>query len=300
MVAGSEIVAWRPSVAGVSEVLHAHMTDHSYPMHTHAAWTLLIVDDGMVKYDLDRHEHGVLRRAVSLLPPHIPHNGSAATPTGFRKRVLYLDSSHVADDLIGRAVDHSVLDDHALHGRVHRLHTSLLRPGEELEAESRLAFIAERLRGHLLDRVAAPAVVRDAGLAHRLRDLLDARFVEGVTLGAASELLHAHPTHLVRAFGREFGVGPHQYLTGRRVDLARGLLLDGMPPHTVAVTAGFYDQSHLNRHFKRALGISPGRFARTGAHLVSAARPTTRSTAGTVITASTAIGTTAPSPGDNG
>ncbi|MFJ8740797.1 AraC family transcriptional regulator [Embleya sp. NPDC127516] len=264
MVAGAEIVAWRPAVAGVREVLHAHMTDHAYPMHTHAAWTLLIVDDGMVRYDLDRHEHGALRSTVSLLPPHVPHNGSAATPTGFRKRVLYLDSSHVADELIGPAVDHPVLADLALSRRVHRLHTSLLRPGEELEAESRLAFIAERLRGHLVGRVDAPPAVRDPGLARRLRDLLDDRFVEGVTLAEAARLLYAHPTHLVRAFGREFGIGPHQYLTGRRVDLARGLLLDGMPPHTVAVTAGFYDQSHLNRHFKRVLGTSPGRFARGG------------------------------------
>jgi AraC-like DNA-binding protein len=76
-------------------------------------------------------------------------------------------------------------------------------------------------------------------------------------------VLGAHPSHLVRVFGREFGMPPHRYLTGRRVDLARHLLLDGRRPAEVATAAGFYDQAHLTRHFRRLLGTSPARFVRT-------------------------------------
>jgi AraC-like DNA-binding protein len=53
-------------------------------------------------------------------------------------------------------------------------------------------------------------------------------------------------------------------MTSRRIDLARGLLLDGMPPSLAAAEAGFYDQSHLTRHFRHVLGTSPGRYARSG------------------------------------
>ncbi len=67
---------------GVTEVLHARMTSHVYPMHTHEAWTLLIVDDGSIRYDLHRSEHGAVARAVTLLPPQVPHNGRAAVPSG--------------------------------------------------------------------------------------------------------------------------------------------------------------------------------------------------------------------------
>jgi len=94
--------------------------------------------------------------------------------------------------------------------------------------------------------------------------LIAARFREKVTLREASDALHAHPAHLVRVFSRKFGISPHQYLTSRRVDLARRLLLDGMPPGLAAAEAGFYDQSHLSRHFKHVLGTSPGRYARSG------------------------------------
>jgi AraC-like DNA-binding protein len=259
-----EVSAWRPSVAGVVEVFHAHFTEHAYPMHVHDAWTLLIVDDGAVRYELDRHQRGTPAGTVSLLPPQVPHNGSPATPHGFRKRVLYLDTTHLDESLIGPAVDGPDLADPVLRRRVAQLHTALAGRGDEFEAESRLALVAERLTEHLRP---APAVAAgrppDRGVARSLRDLLDAHLREGVTLHEAARLLHAHPTHLVRAFSGAFGIAPHQYVTARRVDLARRLLLAGRPPGEAATAAGFYDQSHLARHFKRVVGTTPGRYART-------------------------------------
>ncbi|MEU1599051.1 AraC family transcriptional regulator [Streptomyces sp. NPDC005708] len=274
MVHGQEVSAWRPSVPGVMEVFHAHFTEHVYPMHVHDAWTLLIVDDGAVRYDLDRHERGTPNDTVSLLPPQVPHNGSPATSHGFRKRVLYLSTTQLDESYIGPAVDGPDLTNPVLRRRIGQLHTALARRGDELEAESRLALISQRLREHLRPRTAViGGTVPHRGIAHDLRDLLDERFLEGTTLEEAARSLHAHPAHLVRAFSAAFGIAPHQYMTSRRVDLARRLLLDGRPPGEVATAAGFYDQSHLTRHFKRLLGIAPGHYARTGAHRLSRNRP---------------------------
>lgn len=255
-----EVSAWRPRVPGVVEVFHAHFTEYAYPMHVHEAWTLLIVDDGAVRYDLDRHEHGTPHDTVSLLPPHIPHNGSPATPDGFRKRVVYLDSSHLGEELIGAAVDGPDLRDPVLRQRVGRLHSALGRPGDELEAESRLTLVGERLRSHLRRRSEEAPRRRDPVLARRLRELLDAHVVAGVSLEEAARLLHAHPAHLVRAFSGAYGIAPHQYLMSRRVGRARRLLLDGLLPGEVAPAAGFYDQAHLTRHFKKLVGVTPGRY----------------------------------------
>ncbi|MET8802699.1 AraC family transcriptional regulator [Streptomyces sp. NPDC004546] len=259
MAARQEVSAWRPRVPGVTEVFHAHFTEYAYPMHVHDAWTLLIVDDGAVRYDLDRHEHGTPQDTVTLLPPHVPHNGSPATPDGFRKRVVYLDSSRLGEDLIGRAVDTPDLRDPVLRRHVGRLHSALARPGDELEAESRLTLVGERLRG-LLRRTDAPAYRPDPVLARALRELLDARVVEGLSLEEAARLLHAHPAHLVRAFSGAYGIAPHQYLMSRRVGRARRLLLDGLAPGEVAPATGFYDQAHLTRHFKKLVGVTPGRY----------------------------------------
>ncbi|MFH9572089.1 AraC family transcriptional regulator [Streptomyces sp. NPDC017454] len=259
------VSAWRPRVPGVVEVFHAHYTEYAYPMHVHDAWTLLIVDDGAVRYDLDRHEHGTPHDTVSLLPPHVPHNGSPATPDGFRKRVLYLDASRLGDDLIGAAVDAPDLRDPVLRRRVGQLHSALALPGDELEAESRLTLIGERLHTHLRPPGKAGPVRRgDPVLARRLRELLDERVVQGVGLADAAALVRAHPAHLVRAFSGAYGIAPHQYLMSRRVDRARRLLLAGRAPADVAAATGFYDQAHLTRHFKRLVGVTPGRYRTSG------------------------------------
>ncbi|NJP52599.1 AraC family transcriptional regulator [Streptomyces sp. SBST2-5] len=260
-----QVSAWRPRVPGVAEVFHARFTEYAYPMHVHDAWTLLIVDDGAVRYDLDRHEHGTPHDTVTLLPPHVPHNGAPATADGFRKRVLYLDGGdggRLDDRLIGAAVDRPEVRDPLLRQRVAQVHAALVHPGDELEAESRLTLIGERLRAHLLSQQDAPAPRRDPVLARRLRELLDAQVVEGLTLEEAARQLSAHPAHLVRAFSGAYGIAPHQYLMSRRVGLARRLLLEGGSPGEVAVAAGFYDQAHLTRHFRRLVGVTPGRYRR--------------------------------------
>jgi AraC-like DNA-binding protein len=86
---------------------------------------------------------------------------------------------------------------------------------------------------------------------------------EAVTLNDAGVQLGASPTHLVRCFTRTFGVAPHAYVLGRRIDAARRRLLDGRPLAEVAVGVGFHDQSHLTRHFRRHVGTTPARYART-------------------------------------
>ena len=142
----------------------------------------------------------------------------------------------------------------------------MLRPDvDALKAESRLVFVLERLAQHLDRAVAGAPDVRDDALADRVRELIDARVAEGLSLTETAEAFGVHPTSVVRAFTRRHGLPPHRYLTGRRIDLARRLLLAGMPAAEVATAAGFADQSHLTRHFRRMLGTTPVAYARSGA-----------------------------------
>lgn len=253
--------AWRPDVPHLREVLHAEFTEHAYPSHTHGDWTVLVVDAGAVSYDLDRHPHTAEPTTVTLLPPHVPHDGrSARLGTGFRKRVLYLDESWLPTGAVGHSVDHpTVARPDAAQG-VQGVHRALAG-GDVLEVESWLARLHDILGEHL--HGPAPSTAPDAPLARRLRELLDQAVVAGVTLDEASHLLGAHPSHLVRAFSQAYGIAPHRYLTSRRVDLARRLILDGHAVADAAHRAGFHDQAHLTRHFRRVLGTTPGVFARS-------------------------------------
>ena len=81
-------------------------------------------------------------------------------------------------------------------------------------------------------------------------------------MAAAAAQLGVGPTQLARAFSHAFGIPPHAYVLGRRLEAARDRILGGQPLADVAAEVGFYDQAHLSRRFKRFLGTTPGRFAR--------------------------------------
>lgn len=253
------IHAWHPEVPLIQEVLHARFEHHAYPSHTHDSWTVLLVDQGTVTYDLDRHEHQTSNSAVTLLPPQVPHDGRSATPdVPFRKRVLYLEPEWLPDTAVDAAAESPTLFDPSVTAAVDRIHAALNDPADVLAAECGVLALRDLVQLHLKSPVETAS---DKPLARRLRQLLDDRVDETVTIAEAAAELGAHRSHLVRVFTQTYGIAPHQYVIGRRVDRARRLLLLGHSPAEAAAESGFHDQSHLTRHFRRTLGTTPGVFA---------------------------------------
>jgi AraC-like DNA-binding protein len=86
--------------------------------------------------------------------------------------------------------------------------------------------------------------------------------MEIVSLERLADLAGLSPFHLTRIFRREVGLPPHVYLKQVRVFKARQLLDQGLAIAEAAAEAGFTDQSHLSRQFKKLLGITPGQYRR--------------------------------------
>jgi AraC-like DNA-binding protein len=99
----------------------------------------------------------------------------------------------------------------------------------------------------LVKRVAAE-LARDFGGQMRLRDIANAN---GYNV-----------YQLIRAFRRGVGTTPHAYMMRLRLDYAAIRLVEGDTIARAAAEAGFADQSHMTRHFKRVFGTTPGRFMR--------------------------------------
>ncbi len=257
-----QIEAWRPpGIKEISEVFHARIEGYGYPAHSHDTWTVLILDTGAITYDLDRRQCGAIGDTVAILPPGVTHNGKPARgASGFAKRVLYLDQSVLPVALTGAAVDRTNITDPALRRCLSDLHDELRLGADPFSASSAVSLIAERITQRLANRP-TPVDAAERGVAHQLRLMLDTPDTASITLDAAADALGRSKAHLVRSFTAAFGVAPHAYLIGRRVEAARKLLLDGVRPAEVATAVGFYDQSHLTRHFKRHTSVPPAAFA---------------------------------------
>jgi AraC-like DNA-binding protein len=119
----------------------------------------------------------------------------------------------------------------------------------------------------IAEAIEALAMIGDARCEHtrpvrRAIELLRAQLAESVTLDDLAAHAGLDKFHLCRAFRAQVGVPPYAYLTLLRIVRAKELLAAGMRPRDIALLVGFYDQSQLNRHFRRIVGTTPAQYAR--------------------------------------
>ncbi|WP_396333251.1 helix-turn-helix transcriptional regulator [Burkholderia anthina] len=104
----------------------------------------------------------------------------------------------------------------------------------------------------------APRVARPVSTA--IGDVLrtiDASFAQPLNLDMLATVAGLSVSRFTARFRSEVGLSPHRYLCLVRVRRAQDLLRAGLAPSVVATEVGFFDQSHLCRHFRRVLGITP-------------------------------------------
>jgi AraC family transcriptional regulator len=135
--------------------------------------------------------------------------------------------------------------------------------GGPLAAES----LANVLAVHLIRHVSAPRRLRrpDGAMPRaRLRAVVE--YIEdhlgaGPSLEQMAAVARLSTYHFAHQFKRATGLPPYQYVITRRVERAQQLLREGdLSLAEIAARAGFSDQSHFSRHFKRLVGVTPGRF----------------------------------------
>lgn len=82
-----------------------------------------------------------------------------------------------------------------------------------------------------------------------------------ISLTAIATYLGMSQYHFCRWFKRSMGVAPYQYVIQQRVERAKNLLIHSeLSLADIALACGFNNQGHLNRHFKKVLGMTPRQF----------------------------------------
>ncbi len=162
----------------------------------------------------------------------------------------------IVEGLTGKATIYSHLAAGDARGAAfHRLHDAVRAGAGSLMLE---VAIVEALSALAAIRVAKCEHTRSVRRAiEHLRERLDGE----VTLDALADHAGTDKFHLCRAFRAQVGLPPHAYLTRLRVMRAKELLAAGVKPSEIAPRVGLYDQSQLNRHFRRLVGTTPGAYA---------------------------------------
>ncbi|VVE01830.1 AraC family transcriptional regulator [Pandoraea horticolens] len=128
-----------------------------------------------------------------------------------------------------------------------------MNPRSPVCLSARMATDPRAPRGLLIER-AVHGTLDDA------RAYIDAYFYEPLTVAQLADLCSLSVSRFATAFRERFEDAPYRYLCRVRVAAAQRLLLAGVPGSLVATEVGFFDQSHLARHFKRVCGMTPSAF----------------------------------------
>jgi AraC-like DNA-binding protein len=252
------------------EVMTARWVRHSFTPHMHEFYAVSLNYGGRGAFDCRRELRDAAPGTCNLIAPGEVHTGHATSENGWAYRNLYLEA-HIMKTLLQSLDWQKPLEvrfkfplakDPILAKRLAMVFASLTESNSLLQNESLLLSVVARLA---TDHLVAGGFLRDPGREHsavrRIMDWLDAHCEQNVSIHSLASAVGLSPYYLVRAFHKQVGLPPHKYQTMVRVQRARKLLGAGAAISEVAYRTGFCDQSHLNRCFRKTLGITPGKYA---------------------------------------
>ena len=253
---------WRPGGdAGV--LLMAGRTDR-YAIDPRGEYVFGLIERGGMRGRRGRRTHVVGPGGLVAWDPSGPHAGSAREPWTSRLMVMEVaDLEALADDaeqpLTGDVVfDDPVIDDPELAMRFVTLHATLQTPGSRLERDALIAEWIDALLTRTAHRRRGSAPTPSNQRALRLAsEYLAADPTRNVSLDELAAVAGIGKFRLVRLFRDQTGLPPHALQLAHRIRLARRRLEGGATIADAASDSGFADQSHLHRHFVRALGMTP-------------------------------------------
>ena len=253
-----------PPVSGLERV-EAFFSGHAYDPHRHDTYAIGYTLEGVQSFRYRGINESSLAGQVFVLHPDETHDGHAGTADGFHYRILYVAPGAVRDALDdGRAlpfVRDTVSSNRRIVAAIAPALVDLDRPLEELQRDQVIASLADALAAADPSMPPRRLSARDWQAVRRAREVLDASLTGGI--GSAELEVATGQTRyaLARHFRACLGTTPYRYLVMRRLDRARALIRQGASLANAAIASGFADQSHMTRHFRRAYGLSPGRWA---------------------------------------
>ncbi len=253
------------------EIFHARDMTSSSSRHTHETLTLGIIERGSALLRYKGKLFPICSGSVVVINPDDAHACHPENSIGYSQRIMYPSIALLEQanyELTGRShqiplFQNPIIYDEKILRQVQRLFDVLETTSSALEQESQLlqtliCLIRSQSKTGSSLRVSSLDVELQA--VTQVREYLEENYIENLSLRQLATLTNLSPFHLNRLFSHSVGLPPHLYLTQVRVLRAKKLLSQGLAIAQVAQDVGFSHQSHLNRHFKKIVGVTPKQY----------------------------------------
>jgi AraC family transcriptional regulator len=248
----------RRAAAGLTmaEVLYSPNT--SLPRHSHERAYFCLILRGRYSENYGRRTRVCRPLTLAYHPPGEPHSQMFADRAVSSFNVeIGAEALFQASNTLGYLDQPFEYHGGAVAALGQQLHREFRRPDTDSVA------VIESLTLEIL--AATQACARFDGKQPRwlvnAKEAIDSRFREPLTLGALAREAGVHSIHFASVFRRVHCCSVGEYMRRRRLDYARRKLSDPeLSLAQIAIDAGFADQSHLTRNFKRLTGKTPGEY----------------------------------------
>ena len=233
-----------------------------YKLHMHRTFSIGAVDCGEVLYQVAGQEARLGPGTLALINPDTLHS---CNPVGHEKRnyyMLYLDvnwcrqvQTSIWQSTKFIQVKETSLDNERIYRQYIDTMELLAKNNKQPVREARLTELVQTI----FLRTCEPTIsLSDPPLQiERLKQQLGSNLAHHLTLEQLAATHRINPYTLLRQFKAATGITPHAFRLNCRIDLAKKILRAGIEPSVAALECGFFDQSHLHRHFKAMTTVTP-------------------------------------------
>ena len=262
---------WDRHLTGLS-LMRADFTTHEYPPHIHEALVVAVTENGGSVVKSRGQVQDAQASTMFVFNPAEPHAGWMGWSERWQYRAMYLTESALDRVAAGLGIDEvpyftrNLFDDPDLIQCFLAMHRAI-EEGRDVfrERELLIGSFGTLFKRHGSGGGHIDAPPRDGILVARVKARMEAEYAVDLHLEDLATGVGLTTFQLIGLFKRTVGLTPHAYLTQVRLGMACRHLRHAAAPAEVATAVGFYDQSALNKHFKRYYGITPLQFARAAA-----------------------------------
>ncbi len=216
------------------EILRVENFCHSYPVHTHNRVCMGRIDSGKKILILNGKQYTLEKGQWFFIPAHMPHSccdGDRSGKTGYT--VFCADAVEILINAI----------------RQYDINLSTLAVNN---AENVSTCFETTEYINVIDP-----------LIRKIVNFIDKNYEQPLTTNQLAVTYCLSPFHLLHRFKKNIGISLHQYILQTRVRKFRKKAEQNKTLTEQALDCGFYDQSHLNRIFKRYTGITPFEYVKS-------------------------------------
>ena len=271
-----EIKLWRDNaLPGGMEILRASCYEHSYPAHFHGEFVIAAFARGAQRTRICRERGIAAPGTVMIIAPGEVHTGEAVQRDEGWDYCAFYPSQAFIDDVAHTLLTGRGEVNFGVHGMRHDpVMARRLLQASALLSESHDPLEKECVMYQAFNQLVGQYGQRDRGVGRqrlvradirRAMDFLHCAYPQSLSVKAIAEVAGLSEFYFMRTFQRLTGLSVHQYLTQLRLVRAKGLLARGVSAAQVATDVGFFDQSHLIKHFRAHYGTTPGVFAAASA-----------------------------------